>query len=65
MRAEVASGRGYNSQSDLRAHFGLGAATKVDGLEVRWANGKAEQYVIKAVDRIITIEQWRGLINDK
>ena len=65
IRAEVASGRGYNSQSDLRAHFGLGAATKVDGLEVRWANGKAEQYVIKAVDRIITIEQGRGLINDK
>jgi enediyne biosynthesis protein E4 len=57
MRAEVASGRSYNSQSDLRVHFGLGAFTKVDRLEVRWPNGKAEQYAIKAVDRIITLEQ--------
>ncbi len=65
MRAEVASGRSYNSQSDMRAHFGLGAATKIDSLEVRWPNGKAEQYAIKAVDRIITIEQGKGLINDK
>jgi hypothetical protein len=62
MRAEVASGRSYNSHSDLRAHFGLGKATKVDRLEVRWANGKAEQYEIKAVDRIITIEQGVGVI---
>jgi enediyne biosynthesis protein E4 len=62
MRAEVASGRSYNSQSDLRVHFGLGSATKVDRLEVRWANGKPEQYVIKAVDRIIAIEQGSGVI---
>ncbi|MBO0859703.1 MAG: CRTAC1 family protein [Chloracidobacterium sp.] len=65
MRAEIASGRGYNSQSDLRAHFGLGVATKIDSLEVRWPNGKAEQYSIKTVDQIITIEQGRGLINEK
>jgi hypothetical protein len=57
MRAEVASGRSYNSQSDLRIHFGLGAFTKVDCLEVRWPNGKAEKCAIKAVDQIITLEQ--------
>src|SRR5215813_564882 len=62
MRAEVASGRSYNSQADLRVHFGLGAATKVDRLEVRWPNGKAEQYAIKAVDRITTIEQGSDVI---
>jgi hypothetical protein len=57
MRGEVASGRGYNSQSDLRVHFGLGAATKVDKLEVRWANGKTESYAINGVDRLMTIAQ--------
>jgi enediyne biosynthesis protein E4 len=57
MRAEVASGRGYNSQSDLRVHFGLGTATKVDKLEVQWANGKMESHAISGVDRIITIAQ--------
>ncbi len=57
MRAEVASGRSYFSQSDLRVHFGLGAVTKIDRLEVRWPNGKAEQFTIEAVDRMVTIEQ--------
>ena len=62
MRSDIASGRSYNSQSDLRAHFGLGALGRVDRLEVRWMNGKAEQYEIKAVDRIITIGQETGVI---
>ena len=38
-RGEVASGRSQVSQSDLRVHFGLGATTRVERLEVRWANG--------------------------
>ena len=47
MRGEVASGRGYNSQSDLRVHFGLGAATKVEKLEVRWPDGKVEDWAVE------------------
>src|SRR5215470_7713250 len=61
-RGEVASGRSYNSQSDLRVHFGLGGATKVEKLEVRWANGKPETYDVKEVDKILVIEQGRGTI---
>jgi len=61
-RGEVASGRSYNSQSDLRVHFGLGGATKVEKLEVRWANGKPENYEIKSVDRLVVIEQGRGVV---
>jgi enediyne biosynthesis protein E4 len=60
-REDVASGRSLNSQSDLRVHFGLGAATKIEKLEVRWANGKLESYAINAVDQIITIEQDKGI----
>jgi hypothetical protein len=33
---EVRAGRGYQSAEDLRLHFGLGAASAVDRLEVRW-----------------------------
>ena len=33
---EVRSGSSYMSQNDMRLHFGLGAATRVDGVEVRW-----------------------------
>ncbi|HEU0176301.1 MAG TPA: CRTAC1 family protein [Blastocatellia bacterium] len=60
-RGEVASGRGYNSQSDLRVHFGLGSATKVENLEVRWANGKPETYEIKEVNKVLVIEQGTGV----
>jgi hypothetical protein len=61
-RAEVASGRSFNSQSDLRVHFGLGAATRVERLEVRWANGQTAEYAIKGVDQFVTIEQGKGLV---
>jgi hypothetical protein len=54
-RADVLSGASYCSQSDLRLHFGLGAKTKVEKLEVRWPSGAREVVPIKAVDRAITI----------
>ena len=47
-RGEVASGRSQVSQSDLRVHFGLGASTRVERLEVRWANGPTVQYEVPA-----------------
>ncbi len=62
MRGEVASGRSHMSQSDLRVHFGLGPATKIDRLEVRWANGRAVEYKIPKVDSIVSIDQARGVI---
>jgi hypothetical protein len=41
-RADVFSGGSYGSSSDLRAHFGLGAATKIDRLEIHWPSGNKE-----------------------
>jgi hypothetical protein len=62
MRGEVASGRSQISQSDLRVHFGLGPATRVDRLEVRWANGPTIAYDVPAIDRLVIIDQARGLL---
>jgi hypothetical protein len=59
-RGEVASGRGQISQSDLRVHFGLGAATSVSSLEVRWANGPTVRYDVNRVDAFVTIDQASG-----
>ena len=61
-RGEVASGRGQMSQSDLRVHVGLGAATAVDRLDVRWAGGKTASYRIEGVDRVVTIDQKTGKV---
>ena len=38
----IDGGGSYLSTSDLRVHFGLGDATQVDRLEVRWPSGKVE-----------------------
>ena len=56
-RQDVLSGAIYCSQNDLTLHFGLGAATKVDKLEIKWANGSVENFDVPAVDRIMTITQ--------
>ena len=60
-RADVFSGGSYASSSDPRAHFGLGAATKIDKLEILWPDGAQQQVPIPAVDQILTItESARG-----
>jgi hypothetical protein len=54
---EVRGGGSYASQNDLRVHFGLGPATKVDRLEIRWPNGLEEEWRDIAVDRVMRLEE--------
>jgi hypothetical protein len=49
---EVRGGGSYISQNDLRVHFGLGAAARVERLEVRWPNGLVEEWRDLPADRI-------------
>jgi hypothetical protein len=56
---EVRGGGSYLSQNDLRVHFGLGAATTVDRLDVRWPNGREEHWTHLAADRLHTITEGR------
>jgi enediyne biosynthesis protein E4 len=55
--AEVHSGGSYLSQSDLRLHFGLGAATKVDRVEIIWPGGKRQVETELAAGRVVTIRE--------
>jgi hypothetical protein len=59
-RLDVISGAIYCSQNDMTLHFGLGAATKVDKLEIQWANGTVEAFDITAVDKTAIIVQGKG-----
>ena len=60
-RLDVISGAVYCSQNDLTLHVGLGAATKVDKLEVQWANGPVEAFEVPAIDKILAIVQGKGI----
>jgi hypothetical protein len=54
---EVRSGGSYLSQSDLRLHFGLGDAAKVDKVEVRWPDGSRQAFEGVAADRFYRLKQ--------
>jgi hypothetical protein len=58
---EVRSGSSYVSNSDMRVHFGLGAATKVDSVEIRWPSGLVEKFPNVAVDQINTVKEGNGV----
>ena len=60
---EVHAGGSYLSQSDSRAHFGLGQGAVVSSLEVRWPSGTTDRALNVAGDRTIVIEEGRGLVN--
>ncbi|HEY0795188.1 MAG TPA: CRTAC1 family protein [Acidisarcina sp.] len=58
---EVRSGSSYNSSSDLRLHFGLGAGTAIKSIEVRWPDGETESFQPPAnVDSYITLTEGNG-----
>jgi hypothetical protein len=71
---EVHTGYSVMSQSDLRLHFGVGQATKIDLIEVKWPtlvrdkNGKngeipqIEKFTNLDVNQILTIKEGSGII---
>jgi len=58
---EVLSQSSFYSASDLRLHFGLGAATRAD-LEIRWPNGNKERIANVAADRLVVIKEGAGVV---
>ncbi len=54
---EVRSGGSYYSQNDLRVHFGLGKATKVKTIEVRWPSGKVSKLSDVAVNQVVIVKE--------
>lgn len=52
LRRDVNPSRSYMSQSDTVLHFGLGAADKVDQIEIRWPGGKRQTVDPLPVDKL-------------
>jgi hypothetical protein len=55
--AERVAGSGYMSQDDGRVHFGLGKASTIDKLTVRWPSGKEQVLEKVAGDRVLTVRE--------
>jgi hypothetical protein len=62
---QVRSGDSYISQSDLRLHFGLEKRAKVDSIQVRWPSGAVDKISNVNVNRIITIKEGQGKVDEK
>jgi hypothetical protein len=58
---EVRSGSSYISQNDLRVHFGLGLASMINGVEVRWPSGLVEHFDNLKVDAIHVLKEGSGV----
>ncbi len=56
-RFDLTSGGNYASQDEQLIHIGLGDATKIDTLEVFWANGQTEVFPIDAINKLVTLKQ--------
>jgi len=53
----VTTSVGFMSSSDRRAHFGLGAETKIDHVEIRWPSGIIQRIDHLPVDQILKVEE--------
>ena len=59
-REDVISGGSYLSSNDMRPHFGLSQAAKIDDIEIHWPDGKVEHVTVPGIDRIVTITEGSG-----
>ncbi len=62
---EVRSGGSYLSQNDLRPHFGLGVANKVDRLQIQWPSGATQTLDNLAADKFYKVIEGKGIMPDE
>ncbi|HEX4322069.1 MAG TPA: CRTAC1 family protein [Acidobacteriaceae bacterium] len=63
-RNDVISGGSFASSNDFRVHFGLGEAAAISKVEIVWPSGRHEEIAPKAVDRIFTVEEGKGIVSE-
>ncbi len=51
---------GYASQNEPIVHFGLGDATELEALEVRWPSGIVEQFESPTVNQVVLLVEGQG-----
>jgi len=54
---EVRSGGGFISQNDLRLHFGLGSAQRLDSVQIEWPSGSKEERRGLEINRTLNLKE--------
>lgn len=54
---EVVAASGFAAQNQHRLHFGLGAANKVERVEIRWPDGRTQSLASPAIDQLHRIKE--------
>jgi hypothetical protein len=57
---EVHAGRGYQGHFGTRLHFGLGAHSAIDRIEIRWIGGSTETFSDIPIDRLTELTEGSG-----
>jgi hypothetical protein len=60
--AEIHSGGSYLSQNDLRVHFGLNQAARIDSVEIRWPSGSIETLKNLEADKFYSVLEGQGIV---
>ena len=58
----LVSGGSYISQNDMRLHFGLGPATAIEKVEVRWPSGKVDTIQKLKADQFYGLLEGEGVV---
>ena len=56
---EVSTHSGWRSQGELTQHFGLGAATAVSKVEIKWPSGYSQIIVDPPINQILNVREGR------
>ena len=59
---EVRANSSYLSASDPRLHFGLGRATRVDLILIRWPSGQMDKIQNEQADQDLVIKEGQGVV---
>ena len=59
---EVRSGGSYFSQNDMRIHFGIGKAEKIDLLEIHWPSGTVDSLKDIKPNQLIYVKEGEGIV---
>jgi enediyne biosynthesis protein E4 len=57
IRTDVRAAYSYMASNDPRVHVGLGEATRIDSVQVKWPDGKTDSFGPFDADRVVTMRK--------